>query len=459
MSKDLKTTWKKAQFELEQLMGVENVDAWIRPTALTKCSPPTRATLEVPSRMHFERIRNFFHDAIEEVLGVKHLEIEIVEELAIDLLNHISNEEGGEVERVRPQLERTDHGFALNKASNVLRLNKSYIFNNYVVGSFNRFAQMAGRNIVQQPGNDFNPFFIHGDSGLGKTHLMQAIAHAINEVKPELKIVYLTCEEFQNHFVDAIKEGNIQTFRNRYRQVDVFIIDDIHHLVGKVKTQDEFFHTFNALYQESKQIILSCDSPPSEIEGLSERLVSRFNWGLSAQIDAPKYEDRISILLQKAHLRGFQLKRNVAEYIAKNIGDNIRDLEGCLTSLHARARLENHPIDLEMASKCIPNVAAITKLVTINHIASVVSIHFDIEIEDLKSKSRKKTLVEVRNLIIYLARKLTKMSLKEIGHFFGGRDHSTVKHSLAKLDRRVMVDDDFAEFVQSLENKVLKELD
>ncbi|MFT7561839.1 MAG: chromosomal replication initiator protein [Flavobacteriales bacterium] len=404
--------------------------------------------------MHFERLRDLFHDSIEQVLGVKHIEFEIVESLAEDLLKDIA-EEGSDDLAVG--VKRTVSGEA-NRANNALRLNKSYTFNNYVVGSFNRFAQMAGRGICQDPGRDFNPFFIHGESGLGKTHLMQSIAHAINECRPELKIVYLTCEEFQNHFVSAIREGNVQAFRERYREVDVFVIDDIHHLVGKEKTQEEFFHTFNALYQENKQIILSCDSPPLEIEGLSNRLVSRFNWGLAAQIKSPEFDDRVSILLHKAHLRGIQLDESIARFIAKRIGNNIRDLEGCLTSLHAKSRLEMRPISLAMAAENMPELAPIKKMVTIAGISQVICEFHDIQLDLLKTKSRQATLVEVRNIIIYLARRLTSMSLKEIGGYFGGRDHSTIKHSLSKLDRRVMVDDQYAGFIQNLEQKVLQSI-
>jgi chromosomal replication initiator protein len=454
MNKEIKITWKKALYELEQLMGVDNVDAWVRCTKLVAYNPPARATIEVPSRMHFERLRDLFHDSIEQVLGVKHIEFEIVESLAEDLLKDIA-EEGSDDLAVGAK--RAVSGEA-NRANNALRLNKSYTFNNYVVGSFNRFAQMAGRGICQDPGRDFNPFFIHGESGLGKTHLMQSIAHAINECRPELKIVYLTCEEFQNHFVSAIREGNVQAFRERYREVDVFVIDDIHHLVGKEKTQEEFFHTFNALYQENKQIILSCDSPPLEIEGLSNRLVSRFNWGLAAQIKSPEFDDRVSILLHKAHLRGIQLDESIARFIAKRIGNNIRDLEGCLTSLHAKSRLEMRPISLAMAAENMPELAPIKKMVTISSISQVICEFHDIQLDLLKTKSRQATLVEVRNIIIYLARRLTSMSLKEIGGYFGGRDHSTIKHSLSKLDRRVMVDDQYAGFIQNLEQKVLQSI-
>jgi chromosomal replication initiator protein len=314
-------------------------------------------------------------------------------------------------------------------------LHPDYTFDNFVVGPCNRLAHASCVAVSQSPGNTYNPLFVYGNSGLGKTHLLHAVCHEMKRKSPSAVIQLLSCEEFVNRFIQAIEQGNLPGFQNRFRSVDTLIIDDVQFLREREQSQEEFFHTYNALYSNGKQIILSADSPPSEIPSLEERLISRFNWGLVARIDPPSYETRIAIVQKKAHLRGLEVSDEVAGYIARKVHANIRELEGALTTIYAVSMTTGREITLQMAQTALDGqFDASTRHIRISDITDVVARHFNIRLADLQSKKRSQSVAEPRQICMYLARQLTKHSLEEIGGHLGGRDHTTVMHACGKIE-------------------------
>ncbi len=314
-----------------------------------------------------------------------------------------------------------------------LQLNDDYTFDHFVVGPGNRLAHAASLAVAECPGITYNPLFIHGDVGLGKTHLLQAICHATKEQNAQAGIMYISCETFVNHFIEAVERGAMKQFRFRYRHVDLLVIDDIQFLGERERTQEEFFHTFNTLYQTQKQIILSADCSPSEIPSLENRLVSRFNSGLVARIDMPCLETRMAIIRKKARLRCIEVPEEVVSLIATQIASNIRDLEGALVKLDALSQTRNGRIDLPLAQEALgsgPRDAAIT----VQQIVDSVTRYFGVRLADLQSKKRTKSITQPRQVCMYLARKLTNHSLEEVGGFFGGRDHTTVLHASRSIE-------------------------
>jgi chromosomal replication initiator protein len=315
-------------------------------------------------------------------------------------------------------------------------LNGRFQFDHFVVGPCNRLAHAAAVGVSERPGTLYNPFFLHGSVGLGKTHLQQALCHALLERDPGTRILYLSCETFVNHFIGALENGDLQKFRNKYRSIDVLVVDDIHLLANKERTQEEFFHTFNTLYNAGKQIVLSSDSPPKEIPTLQERLVSRFKWGLVAEIEKPCYETRMAILKRKSKDRGQELPDEVARVLAERIDTNIRELEGAVTKLIGYAGLCGKPLDVELATECLRDVFSVRRTQpTMDDILKVVTEHFGVKLSDLQSRKRTNAIAFPRQVGMYLARRLTRLSLEEIGGYFGGRDHSTVIHAVQKLTR------------------------
>jgi len=314
-------------------------------------------------------------------------------------------------------------------------LHPDYTFENFVVGPCNRLAHASCVAISQSPGITYNPLFVYGNSGLGKTHLLHAVCHEIKRKSSSAVIQLLSCEEFVNRFIAAIEKGDLPGFQNRFRTVDAIVIDDIQFLSEREQSQDEFFHTFNALHSNGKQIILSADSPPSEIPSLEDRLISRFNWGLVARIDPPSYETRIAIVQKKAHLRGLSVSEDVASYIARKVHANIRELEGALTTIYAVSMTTGQEITLETAQMALEGqIEAAAKHIRISDITDVVARHFNIRLADLQSKKRNQSIAEPRQICMFLARQLTKHSLEEIGGHLGGRDHTTVMHACGKID-------------------------
>jgi chromosomal replication initiator protein len=320
-----------------------------------------------------------------------------------------------------------------------LRLHPDYTFDNFVVGPSNRLAHASCVAVSQSLGSTYNPLFIYGSSGLGKTHLLHAVCYEARHKSDRMIIQFLSCEEFVNRFIRAIQEGNLPGFQSQFRTVDALVIDDVQFLREREQSQEEFFHTFNALYNNGKQIILSADSPPGEIASLEDRLISRFNWGLVARIDPPSYETRVAIVQKKAHLRGLSISDEIAEYVARKVRANIRELEGALTTLYALATTTGKQVSLELAQRALEGEIKLpARHISITDIIEVVTRHFDVRLADLQSKKRSQSITEPRQICMYLARNLTKHSLEEIGGHLGGRDHTTVMHAcnkIAKVER------------------------
>jgi chromosomal replication initiator protein len=315
-----------------------------------------------------------------------------------------------------------------------LKLHPDYTFDNFVVGPSNRLAHASCVAVGQSLGNTYNPLFIYGSSGLGKTHLLHAVCCETKRRFDKAVIQFLSCEDFVNRFIRAIGKGNLQGFQSQFRTVDGLVIDDVQFLREREQSQEEFFHTFNALYNNGKQIILSADSPPGKIPSLEERLISRFNWGLVARIDPPSYETRVAIVQKKAHLRGLSISGEIAEYIARKVHANIRELEGALTTIYAVATTTGEQITLKLAQRALEGqIESTAKPISITDIIEVVTSHFDVRLADLQSKKRSQSITEPRQICMYLARNLTKHSLEEIGGHLGGRDHTTVMHACSKI--------------------------
>ena len=339
-------------------------------------------------------------------------------------------------------------------------LSPDYVFDTFVIGPNNRLAHAAGQAVSQKPGRAYNPFFVHGGVGLGKTHLLQAVCQEILHRNPQAKITYLSCSTFMDVFHEAVRAGRMHEFRHRFRSADMLVIDDIHFLSKHEQTQEEFFHTFNALYQAGKQVVLSSDAAPSDIPDLEERLVSRFNSGLVARIDRPAYESRVEILRTKAALHGLELPDDAAAYVAARIDSNIRELEGALARMRGLAMATGTPISLELAKQALTDGRPAERAgggmpqPTIQQIIDAVTRYYDIKLSDLMSKRRHKSVALPRQVCMWLARKHTRFSLEEIGGYFGGRDHTTVMHAVRTVSERTSKDAALSSDVERIERSI-----
>jgi chromosomal replication initiator protein len=337
-----------------------------------------------------------------------------------------------------------------NFLSDVL-LNDHYVFDNFVVGPSNKLPHAAAVAVADQPALAYNPLFLHGSVGLGKTHLLQAVCHTLLGRRRDMKILYLSCEFFTNHFISAVKSGDLLSFRNCYRHADMLLIDDINFLARKEQTQEEFFHTFNALYNSGKQIVLSSDSPPKEIPTLEERLVSRFKWGLVAELEPADFETRMLIVKRKSRIRNEEFPDDVCEFIADRFTSNIRELEGAILKVIGVSRLHERRVDLALAKEALrPLLAPSRRKVTIERIISEVTRHYEVRQADLQSRKRSKSIAFPRQVCMFLARRLTDHSLEEIGGYFGGRDHTTVIYATDKIGRLWSKDRKFKEEMEVL---------
>jgi len=337
-------------------------------------------------------------------------------------------------------------------------LNPKYTFDNFVVGNCNRFAHAAALAVAEAPARSYNPLFIYGGVGLGKTHLMHAIGQHIIQNDSTLKVTYITTEKFTNELIDALKMNEMLDFREKYRKVDVLLIDDIQFLAGKERTQEEFFHTFNTLYESSRQIVVSSDRPPKEIPTLEERLRSRFEWGLISDIQPPDLETRVAILRKRSQMENIQVPDETLVYIADKIQSNIRELEGAFIRLVAFAALTNNPVTPEAAATVLKDVFKVSRPqpITIEMIHEAVAKYFNVRPEDLKTKKRTRAVAFPRQIAMYLARELTDLSLPKIGEYFGGRDHTTVLHAYEKITVEIQSDLTLQRVITEISKKIKK---
>ncbi len=362
-------------------------------------------------------------------------------------------------EDVPKQESSYNNGSLQDQRCEEAHLNPKYTFDSFIVGSNNKFAQAAALAVAESPGDTYNPLFIYGGAGLGKTHLMHSIAHYIIENDDESKVLYVTSEEFTNELIETIRNGNnsaMTKFREKYRNIDVLLVDDIQFIIGKESTQEEFFHTFNSLHNAKKQIIISSDKPPKDMEILEERFRSRFEWGLIADITLPDYETRMAILHKKEEMDGYNISEEVIKYIATNIKSNIRELEGAFNKVMASSKLEKKEVTLELAEEALKDIISPDekKVITPEYIISVVSEHFNVSAADLSGNKRNSKIVVPRQISMYLCRDIIDTSLKTIGKHLGNRDHTTIMHGIEKIEKEMKTNDNIRNTVEILKKKI-----
>ncbi|SCZ76665.1 chromosomal replication initiator protein DnaA [Acidaminobacter hydrogenoformans DSM 2784] len=445
MSLNVRELWEATMALIKKELTEVSYNTWLKsisPIAVRG----NRLILAVPNDFNKEILENRYlsliTNAVKEAANREFL-IEFV------LITEASKFESDPHE----SLKRYD---AFDDDINQPRLNPKYVFDEFVIGNSNRFAHAASLAVAESPAKAYNPLFIYGGVGLGKTHLMHAIGHYILDQNKKAKVAYVTSEKFTNELINSIKDDKNAEFRNRYRNVDVLLVDDIQFIAGKERTQEEFFHTFNALYEANKQIIVSSDRPPKEIPTLEDRLRSRFEWGLITDIQAPDFETRIAILRKKAEIDSIIIPNEVFEFIARKIKSNIRELEGALTRIIAYASLANVEISVEIAAEALKDIIASSKPKQINVelIKTIVAQNFNVKVEDFITKRRTRSISYPRQIAMYLCRELTDMSLPKIGEEFGGRDHTTVIHAYDKISKEIL---ESASFKSRLD-KITKEI-
>ncbi len=436
--------WDVVLDTLRKKLGGEEVDKWIRPLRPIAVTS-TAVRLEAPNRFFIECVSDNYlaalRQSVAEVIGPRQIHFEV------------NSSPQGELFPMKA-LAKT----APDRARPIIgSLVPKYTFANFVVGANNQFAQATARAVAKQPGEQYNPLFIYGGAGLGKTHLVNAIGQHVLDRSSSAQVAYLSAEIFVNELISAIRRDRMEHFKSRFRHVDVLIIDDVQFLAGRERTQEEFFHTFNALYERHRQIVLTSDTVPKDIAGLAERLRNRFEWGLVADIQPPDLETRIAILGKKAEAEGIVLPPEVAALIATRIDSNVRELEGSLTRLGAYASLHKTTLTLELAKQVLNDLFTRSEHpVTLDAIQRTVCEHFSLRPAELRSKRRTRNVAIPRQLAMYLCRKLLLSSFPAIGAMFGGRDHSTVIHAVNATARRMKQDAGFQATVERIERTLLE---
>lgn len=448
--------WETILTEVGNFLSHGAIERWLKPLKPVSFENNTltlSADNEVIIQFFEKRYRDFTQDACKEackkldftgdIQGEINFSLEyipaekIIEKPKAVEVREESLQGSLDFGRTEESAARYDASFAKIAPGDASSLNPKYVFDNFVTGGFNRIAHAAALAVAKEPGKTYNPLFMYGGVGLGKTHLMHAIGHEVLKNDPSKRVLYITCEKFTNELINAIRDNSTEAFRQKYRHIDLLMVDDVQFLTKKIQTQEEFFHTFNALYQSNKAIVLSSDRPPHEIQTLEERLKSRFASGLLADIQVPDLETRIAILKKKAMLENLEVPNEALIYIAGRIDNNIRELEGALTRVVAYASLTGSKITTELVAESLKNIFPdnTTKEITLEIIREVVASHFKLNIDDLNSSKRNKNLAVPRQIAMYLCRELTDTSLPQIGEFFGGRDHTTVLHAYKKISK------------------------
>lgn len=471
MRSDCQAVWEDCLQFIQGQVNEQSFKTWFKPIEPKKLENDT-LTIQVPSQFFYEWLEEHYLSLLQQVihrtLGPQgKLEYSIIVDqgntqhkpFTIKLPLHPSSY----VQQHQPNRPIAGHDFKnpfalknIGGASQASYLNPNYTFDAFIEGSCNQLAKSAAQAIAKKPGGtSFNPFMIYGGVGLGKTHVVQALGNEIKTLLAKKFVLYVTSEQFTAQFIEALRNNSIQDFSHFYLQADLLIIDDVQFLSGKEKTQEIFFHIFNHLHQAGKQIVMTSDCPPRELKGLQDRLLSRFKWGLTADLQQPDFETRVAIIQSKMEKDGISMADELVQYVAHSVDTNIRELEGVLISLIAHASLNKAEINLELAKQVLKNIVQeIHTEVGMDYIQKTVAAHYNISLENLKSKSRKREFVTARQVAMFFSKKYTNHSLKSIGYYFGGRDHSTVIHALQAVNDMIDTEPHFKLSFEDLQRKI-----
>ena len=456
MGNHIEDAWQQILSLLKLKVSKPSYDTWLKSTRAVQFDDRS-LVISAPNHFSKDWLESKYHGLIQNAVMEcfnRHVDIKFI----------VQNEEADFIPSapsiVGVKSSRNTSNEALSRNQMTQMLKPKYTFDSFVIGQGNRFAHAASLAVAEAPSKSYNPLFLYGGVGLGKTHLMHAIGHYILEHHPRLKVLYISSEKFTNEFINAIRDNRGEDFRNKYRNIDILLIDDIQFIAGKEQTQEEFFHTFNALHEESKQIIISSDRQPKEIPTLEERLRSRFEWGLITDIQPPDLETRIAILRKKAKAEQLDIPNEAMVYIASHIDTNIRELEGALIRVVAYSSLVNEDITVHLAAEALKDIIPSNrpKMITVDEIIKQVSEFYGIPAEELKARKRTKSVAYARQVAMYLSRVLTDLSLPKIGEAFGGRDHTTVIHAHDKIAAEMEQKPETLKIIQSLSEQIRSSL-
>jgi chromosomal replication initiator protein len=436
--------WNKSLSRIEGKVGNSIFDLWFKPIKLSNLREQT-ATLEIPNRFFKEWIDDSYPNLLKE-------SIETVVGYPVTLRYKIEEKQQNTQRKIIEKLESR----RIKLASKGIYLNPKYTFENFITGTSNQFAHAAAIAVAESPGRTYNPLFIYGGVGLGKTHLMNAIGNRVMDSRGDFSVLYVSSEQFTNEVVSSLRHDKMVELKEKYRNLDLLLLDDVQFIAKKTATQEEFFYTFNALYEKQKQIVISCDRPPREISEVTDRLRSRFNMGLIADIQPPDIETKLAIIYKKAEMMALKkIPEEVANFLAAKIRSNIRELEGCLIRIAAQASLTGEEINLETTKKVLKDIIHDDERpVTVEAVQKIVCDFYNISLADIKAKRRTKDIALPRQVAMYLSKQVTEASLSEIGKHFGGKDHATVIYACKQIEERRTKDDTFSRMIDNLLQKI-----